>query len=137
MVALSPTSIGFLRRLGVWDSIPAEKSCSFSQMHVWDATSQSRITVDAKDAKDARTDPIATVVENQLVQNSLATVVQDLEHVDVMEGDQVASLETVGETHHLVLKSGKTLSCRLLVHLSCNVDWGGWAAFQSPYLRQH
>lgn len=110
--ALTPHSIAFLQRLGAWEAIVAVRDCAYQHMTVWDAEGTGRIEFDAAEVSAPS---LGSIVENRLITASLAQRVQSLSNVRVLAPERLEQLQPHDEGYRLVLASGGSLDCGLVV----------------------
>jgi 2-polyprenyl-6-methoxyphenol hydroxylase-like FAD-dependent oxidoreductase len=119
--SLTPSSVQYLQELGAWDLIPQERKWGYQHMKVWDGCSEGEIEFSAS--------PVATIVENRLVQHALASTLKTVDSVDVLNKERVKNIQSDGDTPVLELESGMKIECEVLVNLAY-VDWCRWSKFQ-------
>ena len=112
--ALTPASVAILERIGIWESICAQRVSPFRNMRVWDAEGTGEISFSAN---DVRADALGYIVENRQTTFALASELRQCSHIDVLEGRPVESLlhDEQGGVSGLVMQGGRTLACDLLV----------------------
>jgi ubiquinone biosynthesis monooxygenase Coq6 len=103
--SLTPKTLKFLKELQV--EIPIERKTTYTNMNVWDTTSGSLQFGDGSE-------PIATMVENRLLQAALADRINSLPNITLFNKTKVSSIEKV-EFPTITLESGVKYSCDLLV----------------------
>jgi ubiquinone biosynthesis monooxygenase Coq6 len=113
--SLTPSSVSYLKELGAWDYIPLDRKKEYQHMQVWDACSQGKIEFNGN--------PVATIVENRFVQQSLVKTLDGLDSITVFNKERVKSITTQEERPMLSLESGKMISCDLLV-MACLIRLG-------------
>jgi ubiquinone biosynthesis monooxygenase Coq6 len=125
VVALSPSSVSLLSQLGAWKHIEDSRKREFRRMHVWDAESTGEISFNSDK-------PIATIVENQRVQESIVKLLYNREKVEAVDLN--------GPRKQVELVSEQSISCDLLigadgpnskVRESAGIKAFGWAYDQS------
>lgn len=52
--AIAPSSMALLRRLGVWDTMPAERLCAYQGMRVWESAPERALSFSAADVGSAQ-----------------------------------------------------------------------------------
>jgi 2-octaprenylphenol hydroxylase len=108
--ALSRKSQRFLQKLGVWESVLAERCTAYHRMVVWDGEGTASIDFDANSINE---EDIGHIVENRIVANALY---QRALHSDLV---LFAPADIVGFEHHenevVVHLADQSLSAGLLV----------------------
>jgi ubiquinone biosynthesis monooxygenase Coq6 len=124
-VALSPSSVAFLKQLNIWQNIKRIKH--FSKMNVWD--SHNKIIFKSNDT-------IATIVENNLIQESLLDVIhKDATNITIFNPERVEKVSLSNDRQLLQLTSGMEIDCELVIgadgpnskiRTSANINAFGW-----------
>ncbi|KAI8803032.1 hypothetical protein BJ742DRAFT_683603 [Cladochytrium replicatum] len=88
--SITPSSTEFLRGLKVWDSIPASRRFPFSHMKVFDAVGGGSLHFDS----EFTTSPsaIASIVENHVLQHTIASAISTSESIRILNQVRVASI---------------------------------------------
>lgn len=110
--AISPGSAAVLEQAGAWKSITKQRVRPYRRMQVEDGVELEPLLFDAP---AFNLESLGTIVENALLQWSVWQVVATGGLVDIFCPDQLESFELYGEHNRLVLKSGRTITARLLV----------------------
>ncbi len=105
--ALSPGNVAFLRALGVWAALPAERLCPVRAMHVH-GDAGARI---AFDAYEAGVPELAWIVEDTVLQASLWSA----SRAELLAPAVPRSLAFEPDRAVLGLEDGRTLAARLIV----------------------
>jgi 2-octaprenylphenol hydroxylase len=111
VVALAPSSVAFLDRVGAWKNIAASRACAYSRMRVWDAAAPGELTFDAKEQGESA---LGYIVENRLIQSVLWNALKQA-NVALRVPANVVAMETDTERRILALDDGTSLSARLVV----------------------
>jgi 2-polyprenyl-6-methoxyphenol hydroxylase-like FAD-dependent oxidoreductase len=113
--SLTPTSVQYLQELGAWDLVPQERKWGYHHMKVWDGCSEGEIEFDGS--------PVATIVENRLVQHALASTLKGLDSITVLNKERVKAIKTEGDRPVLELESGMKIDCEVVVCFSsCRLE---------------
>jgi len=112
VVALAPSSVDFLGRIGVWTSIAAARACGFGHMRVWDALAPGELHFDAADAGGAT---LGHIVENRLIQHVLWQSINAESRIALRCPAQVQSLTLDEDCRNLLFDDGSRLAARLVV----------------------
>jgi ubiquinone biosynthesis UbiH/UbiF/VisC/COQ6 family hydroxylase len=111
--AISPCSRRFLRELGIWQRLDAERICYYEQMHVWHQHGSASVSFDAVDL--AR-DDLGAIVENRLIQQNLQQACAAEAGVEWFRPDRVAALlQNSAGGVELQLESGRCIEAGLLI----------------------
>jgi 2-octaprenylphenol hydroxylase len=78
VLAINPASTAILRRLDVWDRLPADAVCAYDAMHVWDGEGTGSIDFAAA---DIGRDALGHVVETAVLLDALEARVRGLPNV--------------------------------------------------------
>ena len=87
--ALTPASVGLLRRVGAWAHIDPQRLAPYQSMHVWDAEGTGTIEFDAA---DVGVSDLGHIVENRITVDALLAVVERSSRVRIEWGDGVERL---------------------------------------------
>lgn len=116
--ALTPASQELLMSIGVWDALEALRICPYTDMQVWDGDGTGAIGFSAA---QMHLPCLGYIAENGLVSAVLAEAVAASSQISVFQPDSLeaihpAAVSSDGMPNHLLtLRSGLTLSCRLLL----------------------
>jgi 2-octaprenyl-3-methyl-6-methoxy-1,4-benzoquinol hydroxylase/2-octaprenylphenol hydroxylase len=111
VVAMAPSSVAFLDRVGAWKTIAASRACAYTRMHVWDAAAPGELTFDAKEQGESA---LGFIVENRLIQSALWNALRQA-NVALRVPANVVSTDVDAERRTLALDDGTSLSARLVV----------------------
>ena len=111
VVAMAPSSVEFLDRVGAWKNIAASRANAYTRMHVWDAAAPGTLSFDAKEQGESA---LGYIVENRLTQSVLWNSLKQA-NVALRVPANVVSLDTDAERRIIALDDGTTLSARLVV----------------------
>ena len=112
VVALAPSSVDLFRRLGLWESVVAARTCAFRRMCVWDATAPGGLAFDAAERGESA---LGWIVENRLIQHVLWQALQAETRVRLRMNCGVASIEVDDSRRTLALDDGDTLCAQLVI----------------------
>ncbi|KAF7592194.1 putative ubiquinone biosynthesis monooxygenase [Aspergillus hancockii] len=99
--SLTPSSVSFLKKIGAWDHLAADRAQQYQEMKVWDGETDSRITFDWSSEttpfEDLRT--VATMTENaNLVRALLSRIAASGdENLSIFSNTTVSSIENGSE----------------------------------------
>lgn len=99
-------------QLGVWQHLPKDRQCAYTDMHVWEQDSFAAIHFNAS---DLHVEHLGTIVENQALINALAEVVSTQTNVSVFDDTSIEKLSLGDARQAIVLASGQLLSGSLIV----------------------
>ena len=111
MVALAPSSIEFLDRVGAWRAIAASRASAYTRMHVWDAVAPGQLTFDAKEQGESA---LGFIVENRLIQSVLWSALTTSSVMLRVPANVVATEASV-DRRTLALDDGTSLAARLVI----------------------
>ena len=103
--ALSPGNVEFLRRLGVWEALPAERVAPVHAMRIYGDDDKASLEFNAY---EAGVPELAWIVEDGELQRALARGLQP-------SAARCERLQIDGHAARLVLEDGETLEARLVV----------------------
>ncbi|MEM7705219.1 MAG: FAD-dependent oxidoreductase [Pseudomonadota bacterium] len=106
---LNPAAIELLRRLEVWDRLPADRLGWFDRMHVWESDIDLGLSFSAADARMAQ---LGCVLENELVAAALWQAGES--QVRQWSGTQVDTLELGEGGATVALADGTALQADLI-----------------------
>lgn len=110
---LNSGTLRLLDQIGVWPKIQSVRANPVYDMQVWDASSNAFITFEK-----GATDPIAHVVENDLVLDSVYKSLDTLANITVQYDSRIENFKlpsNESDSASVFLKSGDEFSCKLLV----------------------
>lgn len=111
VVAMAPSSVAFLDRVGAWKNIVASRANPYARMHVWDAAAPGSLTFDAKEQGESA---LGYIVENRLIQSVLWNSLKQA-NVALRVPANVVSTDVDAERRVLALDDGTSLSAKLVV----------------------
>ena len=111
VVALAPSSVEFLERIGVWPTIAAARISSFRHMRVWDASAPGSLHFDAADRGEAS---LGAIVENRLIQSVLWNASRSAS-IDLRVPMNVVAMEMADDRRTLSFDDGTSLAARFIV----------------------
>ncbi len=110
--ALTPASVGLLRRVGAWTNVDCQRMAPYQAMHVWDAEGTGSIEFKAVDV--GVTD-LGYIVENRVTVDALLSVVERSSRVRIEWGDGVERLARDRQGITVTTQSDAQWSAPLLV----------------------
>jgi 2-polyprenylphenol 6-hydroxylase len=111
VVAMAPSSVAFLDRVGAWNEIAASRACAYTRMHVWDAAAPGELNFDAKEQGESA---LGFIVENRLIQSVLWNSLTKADVTLRMPANVVAT-DVDADRRTLTLDDGTSLSARLVI----------------------
>lgn len=111
VVAIAPSSVDFLNRVGAWNAITSSRVSSYRKMNVWDSIAPGELTFDAAESGEAS---LGYIVENRLIQSALWQELQRAK-IALRVPAKVEATESDGYRRTLTLDDGTTLNARLVV----------------------
>ncbi|PYH46735.1 putative ubiquinone biosynthesis monooxgenase (Coq6) [Aspergillus saccharolyticus JOP 1030-1] len=99
--SLTPSSVSFLQRIGVWDHVDTARAQPYQEMQVWDGETGSRITFDwsmeSSPFEDMRT--VATMTENSNLVRALLSRIAESgdENLSIFSNTTVSSISNGSE----------------------------------------
>ncbi|MFP6808355.1 MAG: UbiH/UbiF/VisC/COQ6 family ubiquinone biosynthesis hydroxylase [Pseudomonadales bacterium] len=108
--SISLNSSEFLRRIGAWDRIAADRLTAFTAMHVWDGRGTSHVDFGGEDDK-----PMGHIVENFCIENALVEVLKEAENIDFQWQSVLSEINHIDDGYDLVFADGREIHCVLLV----------------------
>jgi 2-octaprenyl-3-methyl-6-methoxy-1,4-benzoquinol hydroxylase/2-octaprenylphenol hydroxylase len=111
VVALAPSSVEFLDRVGAWPTMASLRACAYTRMHVWDATAPGELTFDAREQGDAA---LGFIIENRLIQSVLWNALAKA-NVTLRVPANVVGTEADTDRRTLAFDDGTSISARLVV----------------------
>ncbi|QIG81981.1 5-demethoxyubiquinol-8 5-hydroxylase UbiM [Sphingosinithalassobacter tenebrarum] len=119
-IALTHKSVETLRRLGVWDRIPAADIAPLREARVLNGHSHFALGFDV-----GRTgaDALGMLVPNHRIRAALFADIEALPHVTLLADTPVASVATDRRSARAVLADGREITARLLVGADSRFSW--------------
>ncbi len=111
VVAMAPSSIAFLDRVGAWNNIVASRANPYTRMRVWDAAAPGELTFDAKEQGESS---LGYIVENRLIQSVLWNSLRQT-NIALHIPANVISSDIDADRRVLALDDGTSVAARLIV----------------------
>jgi 2-octaprenyl-3-methyl-6-methoxy-1,4-benzoquinol hydroxylase/2-octaprenylphenol hydroxylase len=111
VVAMAPSSVEFLDRVGAWKNIAGSRACAYTRMHVWDAAAPGELTFDAKEQGESA---LGYIIENRLIQAVLWNALTKA-NVTLRVPANVVATDADADRRVLTLDDGTSLSAQLVV----------------------
>jgi 2-octaprenyl-3-methyl-6-methoxy-1,4-benzoquinol hydroxylase/2-octaprenylphenol hydroxylase len=111
VVALAPSSVAFLDRVGAWKNIAASRAYAYTHMHVWDAAAPGALNFDAREQGESA---LGYIVENRLIQSALWNSLKQA-HIALRVPANVVSTDVDADRRVLALDDGTSLSAKLVI----------------------
>ncbi len=118
--AISPSSVNFLARLGVWAELPAERMARIEAMAIYGDDGHSRLDFSAYEAGLAQ---LAYIVESRLLQAALWRALQTANDVTLICPAECAALHIEADGAHLSLRDGRQIAAKLIVAADGGRSW--------------
>lgn len=114
VVALTQASKELFDSIQIWDKIKQERTCAYTDMHVWDADGTAQIHFDCRDVLH---DELGHIVENSRITSALLHKLKHLQQVDLLQPARLESLERDSEnnTPILHLEDGRQVHTSLVI----------------------
>lgn len=116
VVALTHASQQLLVDLNVWETITAQRACSYTHMHVWDNDGTASIDFSAEDIQQNQ---LGTIVENSILQCAVLDNITASPTIDIIRGIRVVALNTYSndgvQTTELICSDSRILSANIVV----------------------
>lgn len=118
--SLTNSTQSFLRDIGVWERVEAERTTPIQEIQVWDGISDARVTFSASDIGfDSSEEGMAKLTENLNLQRGLLRHLDEIPGVHLLDKTKVQSIlrdtEERGGWPMVHLDNGRVLRARLLV----------------------
>lgn len=111
--ALSQGTIDLMKSINAWNHISKTRYQPVQHMQIWDANSEAHILF-----RSNSTNPLAYIVENDLVLDAVYSQLNDLHNVTIINGSKVKQVslhEKPNNTSIVILESGEKFSSDLLI----------------------
>ncbi|KAJ1554119.1 putative ubiquinone biosynthesis monooxygenase, partial [Nowakowskiella sp. JEL0078] len=121
VVSLNPSSVDFLREIGVWDNIALEKRHSYHKINVWDSVTNDSLSFNSDVNPNI---PVAWIVENNAILSGLCHSMKDLSannaQFSIFDNTNVKNINLKGIDNGsdwpiVELDNGETIQARLVV----------------------
>ena len=117
--AISPGNTDWLKSLGVWQRMNAERITPIAEMQIWGDANAEALNFNAE---DVFADNLGYILENRALQQALWDELQTLE-VDVMIGAEGASVELNEQEATLQLADDTQLKAKLMMAADGGNSW--------------
>ncbi|GLV36624.1 Coenzyme Q6 [Carabus blaptoides fortunei] len=114
VVALTPSTQKLLDSIGAWNHIARGRYATVKKMQVWDACSDAMITFE----HDNLVEPVAYIVENDLLLSSVTEIVKEIPNVTVVNEAKIKDYKLANEldsTAEVFMENGDSYTCNLLL----------------------
>lgn len=111
VVSLTPRTVGYLKRIGVWDNVVLERTVAYDEMRVWDGLTGVDVDFDSWNSEDSVA--IATMIENKNIQQACYAM---LSEDQIFDSRKVTGISRADNGWPLLnLEDGIQIKTRLLV----------------------
>lgn len=110
--AITRASEQIFRSAGIWDDLQSEPMGHFREMEVWDANGSGSINFDSKDLCEPT---LGYIIENKIIQSTLAKKIDQLENISWLCPARIDQLEIYSDHAELTLDSGAKLKTKLII----------------------
>jgi len=110
--AISKSSQQVFENINAWQGMLKRRASPYQHMHVWDATGDGKIHVDAA---DLGVDVLGHIIENRVVQFSLYEQCQQLRNVELFCPHQVKEIHYSEAQSEIILDDESCITTKLLV----------------------
>ena len=117
--AISPGNADWLKDLGVWQRMNAERITPIDAMQIWGDENTEPLNFNAE---DAFANNLGYILENSALQQALWGELQTLD-VDVLIGAEGASIELNAQEATLELADGQQLTAKLMIAADGGNSW--------------
>jgi 2-polyprenylphenol 6-hydroxylase len=117
--AISPGNADWLKDLGVWQRINAERITPIAEMQIWGGANAEALNFNAE---DAFANNLGYILENSALQQALWDELQT-QDVDMMIGAEGTSVEWNEQEAVLQLADGKQLKAKLMIAADGGSSW--------------
>lgn len=118
--ALSPVSIEFLSRLGVWSLIRRRRTAAYRRMRVWDEAGSGDVTFDCT---DIGLPSLGHIVENSLIQAALWTQISETDTITCLRDTHPVALAVTVSEARVTLHTGDTIRASLVIGADGGQSW--------------
>ncbi len=118
--ALSPASIDFLDRLGVWSILRGQRHAPYRRMRVWDQAGAGDVTFHARDTGMPY---LGVILENRVIQAGLWQTVAHCTGIEPILGIRPVRWQSGKNIGSLQLSDGRTLQTTLLIGADGAHSW--------------
>ncbi|KAF4624540.1 hypothetical protein G7Y89_g13632 [Cudoniella acicularis] len=121
--SLTPNSVRFLKDIGAWEHVRAERVQGYGRMRIWDGVSGASIGFESESSGDGEEGVVAYMNENLNLTSALVKRVDGLGGVEVLDEQKVQDIKLGEDTEEGDFSSwpvvrtseGKEVAARLLV----------------------
>ena len=117
--AISPGNASWLKDLGAWQRMSAERVTPLAEMQIWGDANAEALNFNAE---DAFAENLGYILESSALQQALWDELQTLD-VDLMIGSEGASIETKEQEATLKLADGAQLKAKLMIAADGGNSW--------------
>ncbi|WP_455217276.1 UbiH/UbiF/VisC/COQ6 family ubiquinone biosynthesis hydroxylase [Kaarinaea lacus] len=118
--AITRASQRLFERLGVWESMVAERVSPYSEMHVWDATGDGIIHFDCAEIGEPN---LGHIIENRVINKALMEQTGRYDNIDLYCPASPKRLLLHGDHAELELDDGTVLESELMVGADGGNSW--------------
>ncbi len=111
-IALTHTSEGLMKELGLWDHIPAGEIGTIRDAKVVDGTDPYALHFAAA---ETGADYLGRIVPNYLIRKAAYEAVQDCDNITILTEKSVTGVETDSRAGHVTLDDGTVLTASLVI----------------------
>lgn len=109
--AINLSSVQFLKILGVWKTVAANRVSPYRKMYVWDANSKAEITFDSENTDFGQ---LGYIIENDLIIRALLAQISRCGNISVLHSTVIQQITDEAKCKR-VETSSNTITSRLLI----------------------
>lgn len=117
--AISPGNADWLKDLGVWQRMDAERMTPIAEMQIWGDANAEALNFNAE---DTFANNLGYILENSALQQALWDELQTLD-VDISIGDEATSFAANEQEASLQLSDGRQLKAKLMIAADGGNSW--------------
>ena len=118
--AISYASRAIFEKVGIWQQIDAQRITAYDSMHVWEKDSFGKIDFNAQQINASE---LGYIIENNHIQVALLETVKKQHNVSLYTPDQLTNVAMGEGEVWITLKSGNTLTSKLVVAADGANSW--------------